>query len=108
MKITQSEIVDMQTVLHVELQEEDLDPYLDMGYRRLVQQTSIPGFRKGKAPRRVIEGFLGRERLLGEVVDSMLPEAASGPSRTCRSRPAAHPASSCWTWPPSPSRQPYP
>ena len=77
MKITQSEIVDMQTVLHVELQEEDLDPYLNMGYRRLVQQTSIPGFRKGKAPRRIIEGFLGRERLLSEVIDSMLPEAAS-------------------------------
>ena len=74
MKITQEEEVDRQTVLHIELDEEDLDPYLDRGYRRVAQRTAIPGFRKGKAPRRIIEQFLGREVLLNEVLDTMLPE----------------------------------
>ena len=77
MKITQEEIVDRQTVLHIELEDNDLDPYLDRGYRRVVQRTAIPGFRKGKAPRRVVEHYLGRESLLNEVLDSMLPEVAS-------------------------------
>lgn len=74
MKITQEEEVDRQTVLHIELEDEDLDPYLDRGYRRVAQRTAIPGFRKGKAPRRIVEQFLGREVLLNEVLDTMLPE----------------------------------
>ena len=74
MKITQEEVVERQTVLHIELEDEDLDVYLDRGYRRAVQRTVIPGFRKGKAPRRILENFLGRESLLNEVLDSMLPE----------------------------------
>ena len=75
MKITQQEIVDRQTVLHIELEEEDLSEYLDRGYRRLVTRADIPGFRKGKAPRAIIERYLGRESLLHEAVDFMLPDA---------------------------------
>ena len=77
MKITQEEAVDGQVVLQIELEDEDLDPYLDRGYRRVVQRTVIAGFRKGKAPRRIVENYLGRESLLNEVLDSMLPEVAS-------------------------------
>ena len=77
MKISQEEVVDRQAVLHIELEDEDLDPYLDRGYRRLAQRTLIPGFRKGKAPRHVVERYVGREGLLNEVLDSMLPEVTS-------------------------------
>lgn len=76
-KITQEEVVDRQTVLHIELEDEDLDQYLDQGYRRVVQRTAIPGFRRGKAPRRVVERYVGRESLLNEVLDKMLPEVTS-------------------------------
>ena len=74
MKITQDEVVDNQTTLHIELEDDDLSPYLDRGYQRIVQQIVIPGFRKGKAPRRVVEGFVGRESLLNEVLDNMVFE----------------------------------
>ena len=77
MKVTQEEVVDRQTVLHIELEDEDLDTYLDRGYRRVASQTVVPGFRKGKAPRRIVESYLGRESLLGEVLDTMLPEVTS-------------------------------
>jgi len=73
-KITAEEAVDRQTVLQIELEDEDLDPYLDRGYRKVVQRTIIPGFRKGKAPRRIVETYIGRESLLNEVMDDMLPE----------------------------------
>ena len=48
---------------------------LDKAYRRLVQRAEIPGFRKGKAPRDMVERHLGRERLVHEALDTLIPEA---------------------------------
>ena len=73
MKITQEEVVDRQAVLEIELEDEDMAPYLDRAYRRVVQRTNVPGFRKGKAPRSIIEGILGRETLVSESLDDVLP-----------------------------------
>jgi len=73
-KITQDDVVDRQTVLHIELEDNDMDPYLDKAYHRVVQRVNVPGFRKGKAPRRIIEQYFGRESMLNEILDSMLPE----------------------------------
>ena len=74
MKITQDVVVDSQTTLHIELDDDDLDPYLDRGYRRIAHQVSVPGFRKGKAPRSIVEGVVGRESILNEVLDAMVSE----------------------------------
>jgi len=74
LKITQDEIVEQQTVLHIELDDNDIDPYLERAYRKVVQRVNVPGFRKGKAPRRIIEQFFGKETLINETLDSMLPE----------------------------------
>jgi trigger factor len=73
-KITQDDVVERQTVLHIELEEDDVDPYLNRAYQRVVQKVNIPGFRKGKAPRRIIEQYFGRESMLNEILDTMLPE----------------------------------
>ena len=74
MKITQEEPIDRQTVLNIELEDEDLETYIERGYRRVVPQISVPGFRKGKAPRWRVMQVVGREGLLHEVLDTMLPE----------------------------------
>lgn len=74
MKITQDEVVERQTILHIELEDDDIDPYIARAYSKVVHRVNIPGFRKGKAPRRIIEQYFGRESLLNEVLDSMLPE----------------------------------
>jgi trigger factor len=73
-KITQEEVVDRQTVLNIELEEDDIAPYLDQGYRRVVNRTVIPGFRKGKAPRRLIEHHYGRTYILEPVLEQMVSE----------------------------------
>ena len=91
MKITQDEVVDNQTTLHIELEDADLAPYLDMGYRRIADRVAIPGFRRGKAPRRVVERALGREQLLGEVLDSMAYETAEKAIAQTELDAAAHP-----------------
>ena len=77
MKVTQEEIAQRQAVLQIELEPEDVERYLDRAYNRLVQRTTIPGFRKGKAPRRVLESFLGREALLSEAMEFLVPESTS-------------------------------
>ena len=76
MKITQEEMVERQTVLHVELEDEDLEPYLQSVYLRVAQRTAIPGFRKGKAPRTVIERFLGPGGLVRESLGDAVPVLA--------------------------------
>ena len=77
MKVDREEVVDRQTVLTIELDDDDLDPYLDRGYRRIVQRVNVPGFRKGKAPRSIIERMIGRESLLNEVLDVLVTETTN-------------------------------
>lgn len=74
MRITQGEIVDLQTVLHIELEDEEVRPYIDIGYQKVKPLISYPGFRKGRVPRHIALQMLGRETLLNEVLDTMLPE----------------------------------
>ena len=77
MKVTQQEEAARQTVLEIELDDKDLEPYLNRGYRRVVQRVNIPGFRKGKAPRRIIERYFGREYLINEVIEYMVSDVTS-------------------------------
>jgi trigger factor len=40
-----------------------------------VNKVRVPGFRQGKAPRAVLEGMVGRDHLLHEALDFMVPES---------------------------------
>ena len=48
---------------------------LDAAYGRIGKQVSIPGFRKGKVPARIIEQRFGRGAVLEEAVNDALPKA---------------------------------
>jgi trigger factor len=52
----------------------DEDPYIDRSYRRTVGRLNIPGFRKGKAPRSIVESHVGRLALVQDALDFMIPE----------------------------------
>jgi trigger factor len=60
--------------LTVEVPFEELKPSLDAAYRKIGGQVSIPGFRKGKVPPRVIDQRFGRAVVLEEAVNEALPE----------------------------------
>ncbi|MBI2871572.1 MAG: trigger factor [Chloroflexi bacterium] len=74
MKISKEEHPPREVVLKVELESEDLEPYLDRAYRKVVQRAKIAGFRQGKAPRQIVERFLGREHLMHEALEFLVPE----------------------------------
>jgi trigger factor len=59
--------------LTVEVPPEEFAKDLDRAYRRIGQQIRVPGFRKGKVPRRVIDAQIGREAVLEEFVHDTVP-----------------------------------
>ncbi len=61
--------------LTIEVPFEELQPSLDAAYGRIAQQVTIPGFRKGKVPARIIEQRFGRGAVLEEAVNDALPKA---------------------------------
>ncbi|MBI4218714.1 MAG: trigger factor [Chloroflexi bacterium] len=77
MKVIQDEIVDRQAVLHIEVDASEVEDHLGRAYRRLVGRVAIPGFRKGKAPREIFERQYGRDRLLEEALESLVPDAVN-------------------------------
>ena len=60
--------------LTVEVPFEELKPSLDAAYKKIAEQVSIPGFRKGKVPAAVIDQRFGRGAALEEAVNSSLPQ----------------------------------
>ena len=64
-----------QVLLEIEVDQEQMERSLDKAYRKLVQRVDVPGFRKGKTPRAMLERHLGRGRLVREAVDILIPEA---------------------------------
>ncbi len=75
MKVDVERLPSNKAVLEVEVEEERLDQALHQAYRKVVRQVNIPGFRRGKAPRKIVERFVGKGVLLEEALDSLLPEA---------------------------------
>ncbi len=75
MKVTREKIENRQAHLTVAMEPAEMETAKQDAYRRLAQQASIPGFRKGKAPRAVVERHLGKDRLLDEAVEHLLPQA---------------------------------
>ncbi|MBA4496280.1 trigger factor [Paenactinomyces guangxiensis] len=64
-----------QGTLTVETDEETVAKALDQAFKKVVKKVNVPGFRKGKVPRRIFEQRFGVEALYQDALDIMLPEA---------------------------------
>ena len=73
MKSSVEKLSDTRVKLTVNVPFEDLKTEIDQAYSAIAQQVSIPGFRKGKAPRQLIDTRYGRGPILEQVVNDMLP-----------------------------------
>ena len=74
MKVSTERLEGSQVVLNVELETDEVERALQQAYRRLVNRLDIPGFRKGKAPRPMVERYLGKETLLDEALEHAIPQ----------------------------------
>lgn len=73
-KVTTESSSPTEIILNIALDAADEEPFVDRSYRRTVGNLAIPGFRKGKAPRSIVESHVGRQALLREALDYMIPE----------------------------------
>ncbi len=91
MKITQEKIENRQAYLTVEIEQADLDDGLTRAYNRLVRKYNVPGFRKGKTPRPILEQYLGKPAFLEEAVEVMAPDAYEKAVKQQELKPIARP-----------------
>ena len=75
MKVTKDKIEGSQAFLTVEMEPAEVEDSLEEAYQRLVKKTNVPGFRKGKAPRVMLERHIGRESLLEDALNTLIPRA---------------------------------
>ncbi len=68
-------IEDSKVKLEVEVAAPDVDTALARAYRKVVKKVNLPGFRKGKVPRRVLETRFGPEVLHEEALEELIPPA---------------------------------
>lgn len=65
---------DNKVRLHVSIPAEDFEKALDAAFRKLAREVKMPGFRPGKAPRRLLEARLGTEIARDQALRDSLPE----------------------------------
>ena len=75
MKVTRDDVEDRQAILHIEVEEDRVEKHLQRAHQKVSARINIPGFRKGKAPRRIVEQFVGSGYLLDEAMETLVPEA---------------------------------
>ena len=66
-----------QVKLDITIPAEEAVQYYNDAAKRMAQYVNIPGFRKGKAPRNIIEQSVGEERIKHEALESALPRIFS-------------------------------
>jgi trigger factor len=58
----------------VEVPPEEFERDLEHAYTKVARQVKVPGFRKGKVPKQIIDARIGREHVIHEFVDEFLPK----------------------------------
>lgn len=74
MKTNTERIEKNKIQLEIEVPAEELEKAVEIAYRKIRPKLNIPGFRKGKAPRKIVENFVGKEALVAEALDEIIPE----------------------------------
>ena len=64
-----------RVALTVEVTPPTFEAAVEKAYRKVRSQINMPGFRHGKAPRKMIENLYGREVFYEEAVNIAMPEA---------------------------------
>ena len=64
-----------QVALTVEVSAAEFEAAIEKAYQKMRKKINVPGFRPGKAPRKIIEGMYGAEVFFEEAINNAFPEA---------------------------------
>ncbi len=73
MKSSVEKINDTSVRINIEVSWDELQPHLSNAYDAISARVNIPGFRKGKVPKAMIDQRVGRAGVLDEMVSAALP-----------------------------------
>ena len=73
--ISSNKVETNRVQLEFSVDVESFGKALDKAYKKMVKQLNVPGFRKGKAPRNMVEKMFGVEVLYDEAVNFAYPDA---------------------------------
>ena len=77
MKVTVENGENQQVTLTIEVEAAEVNKAVEQACKRLANRVSIPGCRKGKAPRMIVERHVGKDAVLQEAFDIVAPKALS-------------------------------
>lgn len=69
--------------LTIEASAEELEKAIEEAYRKQKNKISVPGFRKGKVPRQIIEKMYGKEIFYEDAANSLIPDAYESALEEC-------------------------
>jgi trigger factor len=91
MKVSTENLGNCQTLLTIEAEASETDKSLDQAYRHLVNEVDIPGFRRGKAPRAILVQHIGKNNLLEEALEHLVPQLYRQAIESQKLEPIAEP-----------------
>src|SRR5213595_1876987 len=74
MQTTVEPLEENKVKLHIAVPADEFEHALDAAFRKIAREVRIPGFRPGKAPRRILEARLGTEAARQEALRDSLPD----------------------------------
>ncbi|HEY8446778.1 MAG TPA: trigger factor [Thermomicrobiales bacterium] len=74
MKVTVERLPASQVLLDIAADEDEFNEAVEKAARRLAREAVIPGFRKGKVPRHILERLVGREVFVEEANRSLMDD----------------------------------
>ncbi len=75
MKITVEKTPQSEAVLDVELDWDEVEKASDRAYHKLAQKYTVPGFRRGHAPRTMLERMIGKDAIYQEGLDDLINQS---------------------------------
>ena len=73
LKVEQRE--DKRMYLEIEIESAEFEAAMEKSYRKNVKQINIPGFRKGHAPRKIIEKYYTEAIFYDDAINFACPDA---------------------------------
>lgn len=61
-----------KVVLEIEVPADEVDRHFATAYKHVAERTRVPGFRPGKAPRAVVDRYVGRASVVAEALDHLV------------------------------------
>lgn len=74
MKANWEKLENNQGVLTIEVEQEQVQEAVDQAFKKVVKTVNLPGFRKGKVPRKIFEARFGVESLFQDALEILIPE----------------------------------